>query len=306
MNTTLLNLTTKAKGSKLLLGGLAGGALVIALGAVAYATIPGPAGVIHGCFDRAGNLRVIDASSDECRRNETPITWNHTGPQGPAGIIGPEGPAGAQGAVGLVGAPGAMGAMGPAGPAGVNGAPGSTGAQGPAGPAGASGSGGSTAPHDVVGVITIPVSPPDPCTPQIYAFHWGVSNTGSLATGAGGGAGKAQSQAFTFVKALDACSPHLFVSTAEGEHLQSATLELFRPGTTEAYVRYILTDVLIVSDEQGRNIGDPNQLGDPTVIGDPGIQPERVQLSFAKIRQEFPGTDATSVGGWDFQANKKD
>jgi len=71
-------------------------ALVVALGGVAYATIPGSDGVIHGCYLKAvGSLRVIDPSTGQhCTAVETPIQWNQTGPQGPQGATGPTGPVG--------------------------------------------------------------------------------------------------------------------------------------------------------------------------------------------------------------------
>ena len=85
---------------------------------IAYASIPGANGVIHGCYKRDGSLRVIDAATEQCRNAETPIRWNRTGPQGPQGQAGE---------------PGATGATGPAGPTGA------TGPQGPPGPGGQGG-----------------------------------------------------------------------------------------------------------------------------------------------------------------------
>jgi hypothetical protein len=86
-------------------------ALVVALGGVAYATIPDSGGVIHGCYlKRTGSLRVIDPSRGErCTRAETSIPWNQTGPRG---------------AIGRAGRQGKTGATGPQGPAGPAGAPG--------------------------------------------------------------------------------------------------------------------------------------------------------------------------------------
>ena len=60
-------------------------ALIVALGGVAYATIPDSSGTIHGCFNNVnGNLRVVESASD-CRNNETAIDWNQQGPPGPPG-----------------------------------------------------------------------------------------------------------------------------------------------------------------------------------------------------------------------------
>jgi len=57
-------------------------ALVVALGGVAYATIPDSTGTIHGCYQRGnGNLRVVESSGD-CRSSEQAIQWNQQGPRG--------------------------------------------------------------------------------------------------------------------------------------------------------------------------------------------------------------------------------
>jgi hypothetical protein len=78
-------------------------ALVVALGGVAYATIPDSKGVIHGCYDSGGNLKVIDTSTvQSCpAKGYKSLDWNRTGPQGPAGSKGDTGPTGPAGAPGV-------------------------------------------------------------------------------------------------------------------------------------------------------------------------------------------------------------
>jgi len=57
-----------------------------------YASIPGPGGVINGCFQHSsGKLRVIDSAAT-CLPDEVAINWNQTGPAGPPGPPGPPGP----------------------------------------------------------------------------------------------------------------------------------------------------------------------------------------------------------------------
>jgi hypothetical protein len=68
-------------------------AIVAALlvgGGIAYASIPGPDGVIHGCRKNTdGSLRVIDSTAT-CPNGWTALNWSQTGPQGPPGISGYE------------------------------------------------------------------------------------------------------------------------------------------------------------------------------------------------------------------------
>lgn len=93
---------------------------------IAFASIPGPNGVIYGCYNNTnGQLRVIDNSTTQCKQNETALNFNQTGPQGPQGPVGPVGPQGLQGIQGVPGPQGPQGETGPAGP------------QGPAGTGGA-------------------------------------------------------------------------------------------------------------------------------------------------------------------------
>jgi hypothetical protein len=71
-------------------------AVAISGGAIAYASIPDSAGVIHGCYTvKGGALRVIDtAKGQTCTTGQHSLNWNQKGPQGPAG---PPGPAGVSG-----------------------------------------------------------------------------------------------------------------------------------------------------------------------------------------------------------------
>ena len=66
---------------------------------IAFVTVyaaPAPS-TIQACYDNANvNLRRV-TSANQCRHNETPISWNIAGPAGPRGPAGPQGPAGAPG-----------------------------------------------------------------------------------------------------------------------------------------------------------------------------------------------------------------
>ena len=85
------------------------GVAVLAMGGVAYATIP-TNGVISACYTKSGGaLRVIDSTTGSCSSKETSLAWNVAGAQGPKGDIGPAGPAGPTGATGAAGAPGVSG-----------------------------------------------------------------------------------------------------------------------------------------------------------------------------------------------------
>jgi hypothetical protein len=59
--------------------GIAFAALVVALGGVAFATIPDSSGTIHACYQKnGGSLRVV-GSAAACRSSEQPLDWDQHG-----------------------------------------------------------------------------------------------------------------------------------------------------------------------------------------------------------------------------------
>jgi hypothetical protein len=70
---------------------------LLALGGIAWASIPGPDGVIHGCYKTGnpaqGSVIVVDSTAS-CPSGFTALNWNQTGPQGATGATGPSGVAG--------------------------------------------------------------------------------------------------------------------------------------------------------------------------------------------------------------------
>lgn len=68
-------------------------ATLLLSGGIAYASIPGPDGVIHGCRKTSnpstGSVIVIDSAAS-CPSGYEPLNWNQVGPQGSPGISGLE------------------------------------------------------------------------------------------------------------------------------------------------------------------------------------------------------------------------
>jgi hypothetical protein len=89
--------------------------MAVATGAVAYASIPGPSGLISGCVSNQSvnnvhALVVIDSSAT-CPSGTTALSWNQQGPVGPQGQVGPAGPQGPAGATGPQGTSGVIGTL---------------------------------------------------------------------------------------------------------------------------------------------------------------------------------------------------
>lgn len=97
-------------------GGLVVGsvALLLALGGVAFASIPDSGGGFNACYKTApgtGQVRLVDKPT-ECAVDETLAQWNQTGPAGAPGAPGAPGARGPDGAPGAPGEPGSGGAGG--------------------------------------------------------------------------------------------------------------------------------------------------------------------------------------------------
>jgi hypothetical protein len=114
--------------------------LLAAGAALSWATEPAsaPAGMIHGCVNAKGQIRIVSAPTD-CKGWERALSWSQDGGAGPAGPPGPEGPQGPPGKDGANGADGADGEDGAPGPPGPPGPQGATGPEGPRGETGPQG-----------------------------------------------------------------------------------------------------------------------------------------------------------------------
>ena len=77
----------------LVTAGLVAGLVMV--GGTAFAvssSIPDSAGVVHGCYDSGGNVKVIDTSvTATCPKGYSSLNWNQTGPAGKDGTNGTNG-----------------------------------------------------------------------------------------------------------------------------------------------------------------------------------------------------------------------
>lgn len=133
---------------------------------------------------------------------------------------------------------------------------------------------------------------------QLLAFSWGVSNSGSLSSSGGAGAGKANFSDFNFTAHTSKASPLLMLNTATGKHLKSATLTVSRRvrGANQDFLKIELTDILISSYQQGAGNGE--------------LPTDSSSLRFAKIKYSFMSQSSNGTAGattsatWDITTNK--
>jgi type VI secretion system secreted protein Hcp len=134
---------------------------------------------------------------------------------------------------------------------------------------------------------------------DVLAWSWGLSNSGSAHVGGGAGAGKVNVQDLSVTKWLDAASPKLILSCANGKHYDEATLVVRKAGEKPVeYLKIKLQEVLISSVSTGGSGGEDRLT-------------ENVVLNFAKFNvdytpQDEKGAPGTAIpAGWDIAANAK-
>lgn len=132
---------------------------------------------------------------------------------------------------------------------------------------------------------------------EIQSFSFGVSNSGTLVSGGGGGAGKATFSDISFLKNLDKASPLLYLHCAQGKHIPTATLFVRKAGERPLeYFVVKLTDVIVTSVQTSGSSGG----GAPT---------ESFSLNFRTIEftytpQKADGSpDIPVKSGWDIATN---
>lgn len=122
---------------------------------------------------------------------------------------------------------------------------------------------------------------------ELLSWSWGVSNPGSMATGSGGGRGKASFQDLHMTHNIDSASHRLFAACATGEHIKEATLtQRKQGGKQEIFLKIKLTDIIVSSYQTGGNDGG-------------GLPTEQFSLNYAKVEFSYAPQKADgSVGAF--------
>lgn len=134
---------------------------------------------------------------------------------------------------------------------------------------------------------------------DVLAWSWGISQSGTMHVGGGGGAGKASFQDVSVTKYVDNCSTDLALACSCGEHYPEAKLTVRKAGKSPLeYVKITMTDVLVSSISTGGSGGEDRLT-------------ENVTLNFAKVKVEYTpqkpdgAADKTKEMTWDIQKNVK-
>ncbi len=133
---------------------------------------------------------------------------------------------------------------------------------------------------------------------EVLRWAWQATQTSSMHSGSGGGAGKASVNDLDFEHYVDRASPNLMKYCLTGKHIETATLVTRKAGGTPLeYFRITMQDVIVTQVN-------------PAGVDTMSRIRERVSLSFARVRQDYviqnqQGTSAGAVSAaYDIQANR--
>lgn len=133
---------------------------------------------------------------------------------------------------------------------------------------------------------------------EILSFSWGVSNSGSFASGGGGGTGKASFSDVTFESATQSSSPRLAQFTANGKHIPTALLTLRKRGQQQTeFIKITMSEVIVSSYNQAGS-ADGDRPFDVFALN-------WSEIEFDYFPQAADGSAGTPiVFHWDAAANK--
>jgi type VI secretion system secreted protein Hcp len=133
---------------------------------------------------------------------------------------------------------------------------------------------------------------------DVLSWTWGVTQSGTMAHGGGGGAGKASFQDLTFTHRIDKATPLLLKACATGEHIPEATLSVRKAGKGQQdYLVIKLTDVLISS------VAMSVAVDDPTMAESVSLQAGKVDLEY-KAQKADGSLEPGLHFMYDIKANK--
>lgn len=136
---------------------------------------------------------------------------------------------------------------------------------------------------------------------DVLAWSWGMSQSGSMHVGGGGGAGKVAIQDISLTKWVDKSSPNLMMACSSGKHYPEAKLTIRKAGGDDPveYLIITLKEVLVSSVSTGGSGGEDRLT-------------ENVSLNFGQVQVDYQPQkqDGSKDGGpvkygWNIRENVK-
>ena len=120
---------------------------------------------------------------------------------------------------------------------------------------------------------------------DLLAYSWGMTQSGSMHIGGGGGSGKVNVQDMSITKYLDKATTVLMQKCCSGKHFSSAVLTCRKAGEKPiTYLKITMEEVLVSSVSEGGSGGDDRQT-------------ENITLNFAKVKVEYTPQKADGSAG---------
>ena len=132
---------------------------------------------------------------------------------------------------------------------------------------------------------------------DVLSWSWGMSQSGTIASGGGGGAGKVSFNDLSFMHGLDKASPALMKACATGEHITEGTLVSRKAGKgQQEYLIVKLNDIIITSVQPSGSSEHPME--------SISLQAAKVDLEY-KPQKPDGSLDAGVHFIYDIKANKE-
>jgi type VI secretion system secreted protein Hcp len=132
---------------------------------------------------------------------------------------------------------------------------------------------------------------------DVLAWSWGLSQSGTMHAGGGGGSGKVNVQDLSFTKYVDKSSPDLMLACCNGKHFPEAKLVVRKAGEKPLEYLIVTMSELIVTSVSTGGSGGEDRLT------------ENVTLNFAKVKVDYAEQKADGTVGdkpkmaWDISGN---
>lgn len=116
---------------------------------------------------------------------------------------------------------------------------------------------------------------------EVLAWSWGMSQSGTMHLGSGGGAGKVSVQDFSITKYVDKATPDIMQKCCTGKHYNEVIFRARKAGEAPlTYVTLTMEEVIVTSATTGGSQGDE-------------LVTENVTFNFSKFKYEYKPQDAT-------------
>ena len=132
---------------------------------------------------------------------------------------------------------------------------------------------------------------------DVLAWSWGMSQSGSMHQGGGGGEGKVSVQDLSFTHYVDKASGNLMTRCANGGHHGDATLVVRKAGTDPLeYIIITMTKVIVTSVSTGGSGGEDRLTENVT------LNFEQVKVEYQEQADDGSGTPGPEFG-WNMAQN---